>query len=103
MIVLATFPAEYDCAALARRLVGKGLAASVNMMRISSTYYWRGEVVESGETLMILKTERGAYERLKQEIIREHPYEVPFIAALQPLDAHTPYLEWVLESTTRRL
>jgi uncharacterized protein involved in tolerance to divalent cations len=46
-----------------------------------------------------MKTSTAAVQALKETVAREHPYKVPSIVELSPVDVNKPYLEWVLEST----
>jgi periplasmic divalent cation tolerance protein len=104
-VVLVTVPDEETGRALAQALVGDRLAACGNVIPgVTSIYRWRGEVHQDPECLIIFKTTKAALPALKRRVVELHPYEVPEILALAPVDGHLPYLEWVraeVEETER--
>jgi periplasmic divalent cation tolerance protein len=77
-------------------LIEKRLAACVNLLPpVRSIYHWKGAVEEGDETLMIIKSSRPLFERLRSEIARLHSYEVPEVIALPIVDGSEPYLDWM--------
>src|ERR1039457_3753420 len=81
---------------VAGHLIEKRLAACVNLLPpVRSIYHWNGVVEEGEETLMIIKSARPLFERLRAEIARLHSYEVPEIVALPIVDGSESYLEWM--------
>lgn len=101
-ILLVTYPSSGDYASWCRSLVERGLAACINIASIKSTYFWEGRVVEDEEVLLIMKTHPEMVEPLKEAVRREHPYSVPEIVELRPVDVNKPYLNWVTASTLGR-
>ncbi|MBP7147866.1 MAG: divalent-cation tolerance protein CutA [Acidobacteria bacterium] len=94
-VVLATAPDPETALRLARDLVGRRLAACVNIVPgMTSVYRWDGRVHEDPEVLMILKVPRAGFERLREALAAAHPYEVPEIVALPVDAAHAPYEAW---------
>lgn len=102
LVVFCTCPDETTAKNLAAGLVGKQLAACVNVLPgIRSIYRWQGEVRDDGEVLMVIKTSREAYPDLECWLLEQHPYELPEVIAL-PLERGLPgYLEWVAQETKR--
>lgn len=99
LVVLVTCPPG-KAQAIARALVEERVAACVNVVpAVQSVYRWQGEVQEGGEALLIIKTAPDRFEALKQAVLRHHPHELPEVIALQVDRGHTPYLDWVVEST----
>jgi len=96
LLVLTNLPDEETAMKLARSLVGKRLAACVNVLNgCSSVYRWQGSIQTEREFPMMIKTRVERFASLQQEILALHPYELPEIIAL-PLDRGLmPYLEWV--------
>lgn len=83
---------------LSYTLVEERLAACVNRIRqVQSVYRWEGKIEESNEELLIIKTKRELFPRLKQRIRELHSYAVPEIIALPILEGHASYLEWLDE------
>jgi len=98
-VLLVTYPRAGNYMTWCRSLVERKLAACVNVVELKSFYRWEGRVHEDDEVLLIMKTSTAAVQALKETVAREHPYKVPSIVELSPVDVNKPYLEWVLEST----
>src|SRR3954452_23137951 len=100
LLVLTTLPNAEAAAQVARTLVGEKLAACANILpAVRSIYRWQGQVQDEAETLVLIKTQRQHFQRLKERILELHPYEVPEVIAL-PLEAgHQPYLDWIARET----
>lgn len=84
--------------AIARALVEERLAACVNFSRVRSCYIWEGRLSCDDEALLIIKTKRSQFEPLQKRILELHSYAVPEIIALQIIEGHQPYLDWVARS-----
>jgi periplasmic divalent cation tolerance protein len=101
-IVLSTLPADHDPAPLARALVDERLAACVNVLPpMQSIYRWEGQVEQTSEHQLIIKTSSERVEALKARLAQLHPYDVPEILVLPVADGANTYLDWVLASTSR--
>jgi periplasmic divalent cation tolerance protein len=102
LVVFVTVGNGDEAAAIARTLVEEKLVACVNMIpQIRSLYWWKGEVCDDQEVLLIMKTPRGMFAALQQRIRQLHSYEVPEIIALSVEQGLPEYLQWVLRSTSR--
>lgn len=100
-MLLVTAPEGPAAEALARTLVGEGLAACVNRLPgVRSTYRWQGQVQEDAETLLVIKSTGAAYPALERRIRELHPYETPEVIALPIVRGSQPYLEWLDASVT---
>lgn len=66
---------------------------------IKSAYRWKGRVEIAEEWMGIMKTRRGLYGRVREEIRRMHPYETPQIEIFEVADALPAYRQWVMEET----
>lgn len=97
IIVVHTTTANVDEAKnIANALVGKGLAACVNMHPITSVYKWKGNVEEEGEVELSIKTTSEMLENVKKTIISMHSYELPALL-WWPVDGEDKYVKWILE------
>jgi len=101
-IVLVTYPANKDYMGWGRSLVERGYAACVNIIPVRSIYFWRESVQTDEEVLLLIKSDKSLAGKLKDVIASEHPYEVPEIVELNPVDVNKPYLDWVSGSTVGR-
>ena len=96
LVVLCTCPDEDAGAAMARELVGKRLAACVNVQgRIRSIYRLNDEVTEDEEALMVIKTTASRYSELERLIRELHPYELQEIIAVPIERGFERYLAWM--------
>ena len=96
IVVLSTCDSEEAASALARTLVEQRLAACVNIVPgARSIYHWQGKLEDSAEWVLIIKSRRDLFERLREAIAKTHSYEVPEIIALPVVDGSEPYLAWL--------
>jgi periplasmic divalent cation tolerance protein len=101
LVVLCTAPTAEVAAGLARALVEARLAACGNVVPgLRSIYRWQGRVEDEPEVLLVLKTTRGRFPALRDELLRRHPYQVPEVLALPVEAGGAPYLEWLAAQVT---
>jgi periplasmic divalent cation tolerance protein len=98
-IILSTFPSEESAAGIASKVVAGRLCACVNFAKIRSIYAWQGKVEDQEEFIALFKTTAKSAKRLKAEIAKLHPYDVPEIVELKMADVSKSYLSWLVEST----
>jgi periplasmic divalent cation tolerance protein len=98
IVVYVTVGSPDEGDRLASALVEERLAACVNRIRpVRSTYRWQGKVEQSEEELLIIKTKRDLFDRLKKRVEGLHSYSVPEIIALPILEGSEGYLKWLEE------
>ncbi|NXL99821.1 CUTA protein, partial [Tyrannus savana] len=87
---------------IARAIMDKKLAAQVNILpKSSALYFWKGELEESTEILLIVKTRTSKIGELSNYVRSIHPFEIPEIISL-PIDQGNPlYLKWIEENVPR--
>lgn len=92
--VTASSPGEAE--RIARALVEGGAAPCVNVLPGAvSIYRWRGETVREGETVMIVKTRRDLFPRVRAIVEANHSYEVPEIVAAELVELSPAYREYL--------
>jgi periplasmic divalent cation tolerance protein len=95
-----TMPDVERATALARTLVGEGLAACVNVVPgVRSIYRWEGRIQEDDEVLCLIKTRPAIFDRVRGRILELHPYDVPEILAFSVDEGSPAYLDWVRAAT----
>ncbi len=99
LLVLTTVARAEDAERLAEELVGRRLAACVNVLPgVRSIYRWKGAIEREEERLLLVKTRADRFEALREAILSLHPYEVPEVVAV-PIEAGSAaYLRWLDES-----
>ncbi len=97
-VVLCTCPPE-SATGIARALLEDRLAACVNVVPgVRSLYWWRNEVAEDGESLLVIKTMHTRYDQLEERLTEVQPYDVPEILSLSVDEGANAYVSWVRES-----
>ncbi|NWU34034.1 CUTA protein, partial [Hylia prasina] len=93
---------EHIARDIARAIMDKKLAAYVNILpKSSALYFWKGELEESTEILLLVKTRTSKIGELSNYVRSIHPFEIPEIISL-PIDQGNPlYLRWIGESVPR--
>jgi periplasmic divalent cation tolerance protein len=96
IVVFSTCGSEEEAAKVGRALVEARVAACVNIVpKIRSIYRWKGEVQDDSEWLLVIKSSRPLFDRLKAELRRVHSYEVPELLAIPVVDGSPEYLDWL--------
>jgi periplasmic divalent cation tolerance protein len=84
-------------------LVGERLIACGQLLGpIVSTFFWDGSVQRAEEWLALLKTSEHAAADAIARIAEAHEYAVPEVLVTEIVDGYAPYLDWVVEQTTRK-
>jgi len=96
IVVFSTCGSQEESERLARKLLEARLAACVNViMQIRSFYWWKGKIEDSGEWLLVIKTSRGLFERVRLVLEGAHSYELPEVLALPVVEGSPNYLTWL--------
>jgi periplasmic divalent cation tolerance protein len=99
IVVLNTCGSEAEAERLARLLIDQRLAACVSIApKIRSFYRWKGAVESAEEWLLVIKSSRPVFDRLRAVLEGEHSYEVPEVLALPVVDGASNYLDWIQTS-----
>ena len=100
IVVLVTCGSAKEARKMARALVEQRIAACVNILAtpVHSVYRWKGKVDSAKEFLLIIKTTKARFPRLKAEVRHLHSYDVPEIIALPIARGAATYLTWISES-----
>ncbi len=98
-VMTTTLPGQEDARRMARLLVEEKLAACVQLLPIESFYRWEGQVQNDAEVLLLIKTRTALFDAAIDRIKADHPYSVPQIVGWPLSAGHSPYLDWIGEST----
>jgi periplasmic divalent cation tolerance protein len=82
---------------IARSVVGKRLAACVNVVLspADSYYTWKGKLEVSREYLLVIKTTTRNLANLEKEVKRLHSYDLPEFVVLPVAAGSKEYLQWL--------
>ncbi len=98
--VITTVDSSEKAHEIARTLVERRLVACAQVVGpIRSTYWWQGQVEQTEEWLLQLKTRADLYAPLEQALREAHPYTVPEILAFPVSQGNPAYLEWLAQET----
>jgi len=96
IVVLNTCGSAEEAERLARSLVDRRLAACVTVISpVRSFYRWKGAVADAAEWLLVIKTSRPLFARLRTALESTHSYELPEILALPVTEGSPDYLSWM--------
>jgi periplasmic divalent cation tolerance protein len=99
--VMVTTETKEQARDIAQSLVGKKLAACVQIVdSVESTYRWKGKVESARECLCLIKTRECLFQKVEAAIQALHSYETPEIIAVPVVDGSEEYLRWLDESLT---
>lgn len=81
---------------IAGEVVKRRLAACANIVeKISSIYWWKGEMQKDDEALLFLKSRRNRVKEIIELVKGIHSYENPAIVVFPIIDGSDEYLEWI--------
>ena len=97
-VVLTTASSLKEARQIVHGLLKKKLIACGNIVSSTESHFiWKGKVCVEKETLIVLKTKEKVFEKLKDEILDLHSYEVPEIIMLRIQEGFEKYLQWIDE------
>ncbi len=101
-VVLVTAGSREEASHLAQVLVEERLATCVNLLlAIASTYWWRRQIEQADEVLLIMKTRQDLLELLTARVRALHSASVPEVIAVPIIGGNPDYLAWIDESVRR--
>jgi periplasmic divalent cation tolerance protein len=80
-------------------LLNKKLAGCIQVMPVTSSYWWQGKKAKAKEFMLFIKTKKSLYNKVEQEIKKVHNYSVPEILAMPITAGNKKYLNWLQSET----
>ncbi|MFI5180929.1 MAG: divalent-cation tolerance protein CutA [Thermoanaerobaculia bacterium] len=103
LVVVTTVGTEQQALDIAHDLVGKHLAACVNIVpRIRSVFFWKGKVNDDTEWMLFIKTASENFDTVRDAIKRLNVYELPEILGFSTAHADDLFVRWVVDASTSR-
>jgi len=93
---------EEEAKSLANALIREHLAACVQYFPISSIYRWKGQIEESKEYMILIKSLANKQKEIFSFIKREHTYELPEIIVTALDDVSLEYCTWIEEEIKKK-
>lgn len=98
-VLLINSPNEQVARDIGRAIMEQQMAASINILpRTSTLYYWKGEVQDATEFVMLVKTKTSKIQKVIDYVRSIHPYGNPDVVSLSVGAASTSYTRWVDEA-----
>ena len=97
-IIISTFQTRKSANKIAKEMISRKLCACVNIIKINSFYYWKEKIQSDNEYLCFFKTVSST--KLKKELKKIHPYEVPEIIEVKIDTIDKEYLGWLIGSVS---
>ena len=89
-----------DAARIGGALVEARLAACANVLpAMTSIYRWQGEVKQSSEAVLIVKTREDLAEAAVDRIKALHSYECPCVVTIPVTGGNPDFLKWIENET----
>lgn len=102
-LILCNCPGRDAARELAQGIVKARLAACVNIIaNIGAIYWWDGEIKDTAECQLQIKTSNQSLEDIIRYIKQNHPNDVPEIIAMQVENGNQDYFDWVKQETYDR-
>ena len=97
IILITTLHKKQDAARIGKGLLEKRLIACYNLWPIESAYWWKGEIIEQNEVMMIMKSTIRWFDDIVEYVKTESGYEVPELIALDSEKIDPSYQKWINE------
>jgi len=102
-LILCNCPGRDAARELAHGLIKARLAACVNVIaNIGSIYWWQGEIKDTAECQLQIKTSNQSFDDVIQYIKQNHPNDVPEILGVPVDKGNEDYFDWVKQETYDR-
>jgi len=98
IFIYITNPTKKEARKIAKYLLEKKLIACANIFPIDSLYRWKGKIANEKEFVLIAKTKKANFEKVKKEVEKIHSYTVPCIVKI-PVSSNEKYYKWLNEVT----
>jgi periplasmic divalent cation tolerance protein len=99
-LVMTTTDSDEEARSLATYLVENGLAACVQLSRITSHYVWEGKPTAADEVLLFIKTRKARVQDIMEYVGEHHSYETPELVEVPIVSGLPAYLRWMDEVVT---
>lgn len=97
--VISTCKSRNEARKIAEKVLKEKLVACAKLIPISSSYWWKGKIVNDREILLLLQTAKGRVPKLIRRIKKSHSYEMPEIVEIEMKRGNNEFYKWISEVT----
>ena len=91
---------EEEAEELASSLLKKKVCACISIIpKVTSMYWWKGEICKDKEYSLMIKYAKHNEEILIDSIKTLHSYDIPEIICVDIMDGNKDYFNWILQTT----
>lgn len=101
IFIYCVFKNQDEADKITRILLEKKMVICGNQFSINSMYLWKEKIEKSPEVVVIYKTFKQNYKRVRKEIETHHSYEVPFIASIKINQINESYYHLLKKTVIR--
>ena len=95
--VYITCKDKLEAKQLGLSLIKEKLAACVNIFpSIESIYPWKDKIEISEESVLIVKTQKNYFEKIKKFLENNHSYSIPCILSIPISQGNESYIKWLM-------
>jgi len=98
VLIQTTCPNNDEAKKIAKVLIGKKLAACIQMSEIESFYMWQDEFCNDKEVLLNIKTKKENFKKIQSKIKELHSYDVPEIICINIENVSKDYKKFIGEN-----
>ena len=96
IVLLITTNSSEEAHKIAEMLLDQRKVACVNIVpKVSSLFWWQGNLESDQESLLIIKTKAAQLTEIVRSVKELHSYDVPEIIALPIIGGNQDYLDWI--------
>ena len=100
IVVFVTVSNQKEAREISNSLITQKLIACSNISSsVNSIFFWKNEIRNENEVLLMLKSTRKNFKKIEIEVKKLHSYDTPEIIALPIIDGSKDYLQWIEDET----
>jgi len=104
IIIYVTFGCLSNAKEVARKAIKAQMAACINIIPDAISFYeWEGNIEETSEVIMVIKTIKSCQDQLITFIKTHHDYEEPAIICLPIKGGSATYLKWAVSQIEKKI
>ena|SRR3989344_4955682 len=98
-LIILTCGDDSEAKKIGQYLLEKRLIACAKRMPVSSAYWWKGDILDSNETLLIMETLNKKFSEIEKAVKKIHSYETPVLLQIAASEMSSGALGWIKENT----